>query len=407
MVEKAEVYTEGLKYETLWEEMAGKGLGDLCKEFLAKLAVKVDKPWILEALELGLSDMNTALITYSDAVLENLVKTYIRFDTACWSTYFDVAERKEKFANLLEYTQRDRYTIEAAEGVRVATATEVNEAIFETIGGREIKLVNSPDLTLSEKDFKLLNTIAWLFSGRWRYYLKAGFECEFFKGKLKRPEMEYIISMLPVINRVCELFEQTNGQVYYDLEEKLRHIKKAGKYKYPDFATDEVVPTFKIAYVYVQLKKMLDRRKKAYDHFGKCSYLVKEKNLNELSTEDKLLLREYYLYLTNPGYRPANPEEVARAEKVMDICKELGQLIDNGAVSKQAFAVKVMTTLIGKKGRFASDKQINILVEAIDKAKREQEAIKIHAEAQSNAGEQKKSEFSLSAMSDMLGKGIV
>ena len=198
----------------------------------------MERPWIVDALLRGVSDSNPFLTMYSEEQIKEMVVLVILCYYSMFNAFFSVSSGDVKLEELVKKTRQNRYTVNASNGKRVATSGEVSEGIYYVVNDYTVKLVDEPTLFLTEKEEKFIWMMAWALTGRWRYFIQSGYNVKYENGVLAEPEIKYIWSVRNVIYRMCELL--TSSDMYPDIVEKLREIKKAGTYKYPDYADDEI-----------------------------------------------------------------------------------------------------------------------------------------------------------------------
>ena len=128
------------------------------------------------------------------------------------------------------------------------------------------------------------------------------------------------------------------------------------------------------------------------------------------STEEKMKLREGYHCLLHPD----NSEESAKNDEFIEtnrkLCDKIREAVGDGLLENTDFAVKVATTITKNNYRFCSDKQRNVLVDAIsrsDKARESKETKQKAEEASAGTLADASSVFSIASISNMLGKGEI
>lgn len=385
------------------------------KEIQIINSVETNRPWLVSLILYHLSDDNPNFSMYETTKVDELASLLIRYYNCSWNVFFDVANGSLDLEKLLQHTSQDRYLIEGDDWSRVATKKEVEEAIYEDYEDYRddnsysiVKLVNKPILKIEEKDVRFLNTLVWTFTGRWRYYIRAGFKCEYNGNKLKEPEIKYVTNILNVLNRVCELLE--NPSYLDDIITNIKKIKKAGAYKYPEFANDEVIPREKVVFVVNQLSKLLPKNKsniqyKAY----KILSANKNTPISRYSTEDKLTIRQAYIE-TKHGITGGEKED-KEIEEVKTLCDKIRQGSIDGIINYNDFAMKIVRTISANGYRRCSIKQKNILVEAVNrieiksKTNEQIETVEKMTEA-NNTKDSTGGIFSIAGISDLLGRGM-
>ena len=384
-------------------------------------AVTSDKPWLVNIMLYYLSDYNPAITMYQADIVEKLVNLLIDYYDSSWSAYFDISTGEVDLKTLVEYNSQSRYMIDAANGMRVATVNEVNEAIFNVIDDVEIGLINDPETKLEDSKYKFILLFLWSVTGLWRYYLKAGFTAEFDKSGLVGTEIKYIANINIILSRMCELLREEG--YYSSVIKTLKSIKRLGTYKYPTYANDEIEPEEKIVFVVNQVSRLMPKNKTRI--MFEASDILKKSggNVSKMTTENKLVLRKCLYEIRNPK-ADAEVTSNRTMKEIKDLCEEIRQAVINKKLRSNDFAVKVASTIMRSGYIRCSEKQKGVLVEAINKLRvaenREKQAnilakaIKAQqdnqsknqseaSENQSDAG----SGFNLASMSDLLGKGMM
>lgn len=158
---------------------------------------------------------------------ESLVRLLINYTNGCWPIYFEGV----KVEPLFPYMKTCIYHIQAETGYRVATTSEVENGVIGLIA--EVK-DNIP-----EKDQQLLKLLSWSFDGNWRTFRDAGYKVTFNDDRtVATTYMQMLRQASTELNELID-FMIEGHQFDYDML-VLRKVKRAGKYKYPGFAFDEV-----------------------------------------------------------------------------------------------------------------------------------------------------------------------
>lgn len=374
----------------------------------------IDKPWIVRAITVGLSDTNPFLRMYTRDSIIKMIKLLSKLNTSMFQNFFDISSGDIDPEKLLKYTSYDCYKIEATNGLRIATQNEVDEAIYQYFGDKVIKLINEPIMALDNKELTFFNTFTWAVTGYWRYYIKAGFECSYNGNSLKEPEINYIMKISNVLFRMCQLLDEGYCNTIID---KIKHIKRLGKYSYPKYAEDEVYPDEKFVFVFNQIKKIMPYKKNS-EQMKVLSIIKRNRNMNinSYSTEDKLFIREVYCNIKYNKDTKENEYDASKVIEIKNLCDIVIQGTTDGFISSNEFVFKIIETLKKNGYRKCSDKQKSIIIEAINKintAKKSKEQIeainKVVAENKGDTSEinADSDSFNIAGMSDLLGKGIM
>ena len=241
-----------------------------------------------------------------------------------------------------------------------------------------------------------------------------------------------------VLNRAADILE--NETLYTDTLSKMEKIKKAGKFKYPEYAEDEIEPAEKFVFVVNQMHKLVESSYRT-PIINNAYYLLKKNkdiDFSRWTTEDKIKLRMYYCSIKYgaeiEGLVDTNTKE---SFEVKELCEKVKSGIKRGIINKNDFVAKIIATLEKNGYTRCSQKQKSIINDAIAKielASIKESEIKAfedanssnilnefaemnaeadntdrsYEEASTEAAEtaaSKNFEFSISGMSDLLGNG--
>lgn len=372
-------------------------------------------PWLVAECLYAISDFNPASNILPTKDLKELYDMTVRLNKALWMPKYDLDNEKNNIVSLINYYEQPRYCIDAADGSRVATKNEVNEAIVNICVDSMIEIYNKPAVRLEKSQINFINLLMWALTGFWRYYIRVGLKCSFDSNNKVKEAMNTILKdNIAVFNRFCELLE--DGSYYINTIEELKRIKKLGPYDYPEYAADEVKPNETIAFVINQVEKIMPKQKGKT--LWRCEKLLKDKKygyIKQYSTDDKIAFRKGYIELRNPGFFDGDDIK-ARMEseytEVKELCEKIKSAVIDGLCDNNEFAVKVASTLIRNNYSRCSQKQKNVLIKAIkdidEKRKIINSSQKIMEEVNSIQTKNISTEnYSLDNLSDLLGKGLL
>lgn len=412
-MEKVDV--EMLSFDTLY--------GYLTTEEYEKVEILISfggSMYLVDTLLYYVSDQNPGITMADTNKLKEIITLANRIYNSTWSAMFDINTGSLDIEKLIKYSKQSRYCIEAAGGFRVATLNEVDEGLVKLCGDEVVELVDSPVVKLSDEEESFINLFTWAITGKWRYYIKAGFECKFTaNGKLDEPEIKYILKISKVLNRMCELFEE--GKFYDYVIGKLKGIKKLGIYKYPEYASDEVGPDESITFVINQVDKLMPRYKNIAQK--RCARLLESRRkgfIKNFTTEEKIMFRKVYIELKHPELNQQKYIDSERTKETKEFCDRIRQGVADGLLDINDFAVKVVGTLSKYSYRHCSEKQRAIIIGAInrieacrsveDTTKKIENAIE-NSEDSFNKEESEsgitKAWLGLEGLSDLLGDGVL
>lgn len=381
--------------------------------------------WLVEELIYTLSDSNPGIAVSLPEKIIKLTNLTTRLHRAMWSPVFDRDNEEFDFEKMVQYTEQTRYVINAAFGERVATESEINEAIFQIVAGEVIHLENKPAVKIDDSEKAFILMVTWALTGYWRYYKAIGLEISFKpSGEVAESIGSVVLRQTKLFDRFCELLE--NQEYYNGVLDKLRKIKKLGKYKYPGFAQDEVKPDIPISFVINQVVKLMPRYKRGtvYKAYRILESGGKLSTGRELSVENKILLRKALIELKQPGTIDKTDSEISsknleseeRIAETKKLCDFIRAGVADGIYSQNEFPIKIVGTLSKRNYRGCSDKQRKFLVEAVniisfrrkgaeqaDQINKSMEELGIFKETNSPDVEV----FQLDGISDLLGKGLL
>ena len=389
-------------------ENIGQYIPNDLAELVRTTAIQFNNPcWIVKELLYNLSDDNPIMAVMGNEKLSKLANLAVEIAFSIDNVWNQIVSGKLKMDTLYEYTRQDRWVIDAADGERVATKNEIDEGIVYNAGRKFIELKNKPIESIENSQEIFLNMFMWLISGYWRYYLKAGYKVEWTKDRALKESVEtYILNVENVLLRMCELFS-TN---YFDnLINKLKYIKKLGKYKYPEYASDEIEADNKIIFVINQVGVLMPKKPKSTIQSKAFGILKrnKGKSIQHYTVEEKILLRKCYYELKDELNNGKFNGSFERSKDIEDICNTIREAAVNGTLPNTDFSLKIVQTLMNKGYVKCSERQMAILVEALNKikkAEKQNEQIKA-IEAMSDDDNDQYDMLSLTDISDLLGSG--
>lgn len=355
--------------------------------------------WILEETLAALSDNNSALTFYQSSLVLDLVFLSLKLYKITFpitGSWIDMDESKIKdLITLSEYRQQDRYMIEASNGTRPCTKDEVNEAIYQYSGDKLVSIFNQPSVSLTDEENRQLNMFIWMLHGRWKYYLLCDMKCAWRSGKLEYPTIYYIKSNLDVLSSFCD-YVLENPSCYNDLVDKLRKIKRMGKYKYSDWEVDSIDPQYSISFVRNQIISILKNKRfdkgdwevhrivQSQSPLTASKYLKHSRttsNNGVLTVEEKLTLRKYYVEylkaqqeLKSKGQSSSNGDSSGDSgnssvdSELYNMCTSITGYVEKGILRKDEFALRIIDTLKSRGYVYASYKQRQVLIDTLSKA---------------------------------------
>lgn len=314
---------------------------------------KLDKPVLLSKLLDMISDDSPYIRHIGEAKTLSLARLAKEYFNTCWSAYLDTSMGGVKLDTLIKYSEYIVYHVQAPNGFRVATENEIKNGVEE--------LVAKTTPVLSDEEAEHLNLLLWTFKGQLRYYKKAGLSFTYTDGKLDDTDYQL----------VCKAGQKLRGMIdwisvggnYERALASLKIGKKASKYKYPNFAKDEIiceVSPKQIQYL-CELNIVGKGLTDTQFEVKRILYRVKKDNYKPLPHEITLMRKAY-----NEVVNGVTENSTQKLGTTIDaLCEKLDKGKATGLIDSNHFAFKIVNT-IRKTGR-CSDKQLNILREAENK----------------------------------------
>lgn len=307
--------------------------------------------------------------TLKDQHREALARFLITYTDSCFAYVFDGV----KIDNILPYMKTEIYHVNAAEGYRVATVSEVENGV--------LGLVKEVRDNIPEQDQKLLNLYQWTLDGNWRYFRAAGYKVDFDENhRVSTTPYQMIIQSANELNKLIDYLNE-GKQFDYDLT-VLRKLKRAGKYKYPTYARDEIKADISIKVLMFNLSKRLPRGSSNADIRKALSLTIrynaeeerKAKNRGKnrfakgfkLEPSDVSFLREVYQHLEESGSTASYDRNSIQIDKNKEICDKIEAGRDAGYIASNHFVFRIIETLKRFGYKKVSTKQLEILNSALN-----------------------------------------
>lgn len=369
---------------------------------------KFEQPYLVDAMLYVISDEYTRKLSPNE--LRDMFKLLVRYNSASMKLVLHLGLKRISLEKLVEYTTSTVYYTKClGSGIyRIASKNEVESGILEL----------EPDITqnTNEDDTKLLCMLAWQFSGKLRYYKMAGYSYTYKNNRLLDTPYDLIKRAEESINNTIEILETDIDRVY-ELIERLEAIKKKGKYKYPDYAVDDIVPELSIKQIVYMLQTTDADYFLKYKHHYQCLKLIesiknKSSSITHLTVEEKQLIRRVYNEIQKPGTVGSECEELKYSDQsfdseLKDKCDRLLRARDTKVMTGKEFVFKVIFTLMKSSYSKCSEKQMAVIDSALEKLDEMDRANKNSSETSVQSKPEFETQGSLSAISELLGKGML
>lgn len=355
---------------------------------------KMDRPYllnqILEILADGSKD-EKAVNNSNRLKLFRLAKEYFQ---VCFSAYLDYSMKDINLEELLKYSTKTIYSTFTSNGLRISTESEVENGVEELV----------PDITrnIDEEIENNLYLMLWTFSGKLRYYKKAGYNYTYVDNKLSETVYTLILRAGKGLRQLIDWV--SNKGEYEKAVAVLKLSKKHNKYKYPNYAPDEIKPDISVKQI---------------------QYLCSTRIYGSGATDNQREAKRVLFKIKKEFYKPS-PYEISIMRKayneiklgithregdvidpvVQDLCNKLIEGADRGLISREHFAFKIIDSI--QKFHKCSEKQLAILRDAeevMDKTVIKETKDKKAKEKEEADTTSSKSE--LMSMYDALNSGII
>lgn len=291
-----------------------------------------------------------------------LLRLLLRYVDSCWPVYLEGV----KIDNLFPYMQTTVYHVNAADGYRVATINEVANGVSSLVG----EVTDN----IPEKDQRLLKLLQWTFDGSWRTFKSAGYDIKFNSDRtVATTYMQMLGQAGKELNDLVDYMD--DGKQFDYCLTTLRNVKRAGKYKYPQYAPDEIKVDVSLKQLIFMLKQQLPKGSSNPD-IRRAWYLVlhtysDSKGQKNPNPSDVAFLRNVYTELTTKGssfsgnIKQDDEDRRLEQQKLKDKCDRLLAGRDNHLIKSNHFAFKIIETLQRIEYSRVSIKQMTILEDAL------------------------------------------
>ena len=338
--------------ELKYNQIAGIVGIEQYEEFLD--VIEDSKMQLIKDLAIQLSDEKIGLMGLNDRNKGALARLVIQYGRNMEPVINDTKVNVDRMAN---GARRYIYRMDAVNGIRIATNTEIEDGALGLI--EEVKY------TISEENFRLVKLMAWTVHGRHRDLIDG-------VGKYVDKNLPLYEKIIVSANDLIKLFNWVSQPVQYleDRDKLLKMNKVIEEYKYPDYAYDEVKSEYSPRQLVYYLDKNLPRGSSDKDTRRALNLVINFKKTKyfRLGPMEKQLLRKEY----EKAIKVVKKEEETGSQ-LKDDCEKLLKARKDGLVDKNHFAFKIIETLRGFGYSRCSEKQYDIIRDALLKVKEAKE----------------------------------
>ena len=312
------------------------------------------KTWLIDSTLFIISDNSPIRIDKNNMI--SLAKMLRSYSKNCWHA----AVSKLDLTKLLKYRYEEVYYTRVFGGLRVSTTGEIARGVK----GLEIK--RTPRIT--DDVYKKLCLLQWTFEGKSYFYKQAGFSVTYDNnGKVKE---DFYTLIKQSANALVELFNWMENTKEFDKSiEILKKASKAKAYKYPSYSPDEVEED-------ISIKTLLNSARKTIkpgstdENYRKALHLLIKSDKCKLEPIEisfiRLMYEKYIVEIQlNGGIEEASQEQLDSISELKDKCETLLNERYKGKIRSDHFVYKIITTLRNSNYAKCSEKQMNIINDAL------------------------------------------
>lgn len=338
------------------------GTSELYNTFKNIISDKIEKTDLMKNILNIISDQ-TPYSNLSDDTRHKLVLALKTHFDCVWVL---INVNNTNVDRLIKGMYEDVYYIKAYNGIRVATQSEVENGVVSLIEKRDWKLGEQ-----GEEIYKQFNIMMWSITGRLRYYTAAGLKYTWDKETgLVETYLQLLSRSTPVMNSLYDLLKDNNK--YDSIVSAINKSIRRGKFKYPNFAVDEVKTNLSSKQLIFNANKVLWNYADDFSESKRLLMRIKKDNRFKPTPLDISKLREDYETATSVSYQSKNKKtnKDNLTDKQLDVktkCELIEQAVKDGKLSSSDWGNKIATTLKKHKYRFCSDKQYRIINDTVSK----------------------------------------
>ena len=349
------VYTYNKTLEII-QEMGGS---DLYNTFNNIISDKIDKTDLMINVLNIISDQTP----YSNISDDTRYKLVLALKTHFDTVWFIVNVNNAKIDRLINGMYEDVYYINAYNGIRVATQSEVENGVVSLIEKRKWVLGER-----GEEIYKQFNIMMWSVTGRLKYYSAAGLHYTWGDDGPVETYFQLLSKSTPIMK---ELYAMLREEGEFDrIVALLNKSIKKGKFKYPNFAVDEVKVDLSVRQLIFNADKILWGYEHAFNS-KKLLTRIKKDSKFKPTPLDISKLREDYQKATSVSFKGVEQktDDVldSRQLDVKNKCEIIEKAIKDGKLKEDDFGGKVAETLKKNNYRYCSNKQYDILISTTNK----------------------------------------
>lgn len=313
------------------------------------------KTWLIDSTLFIISDNSPIKIDKNNMV--SLAKMLRSYSKDCWHA----AISKIDLPKLLKYRYEEVYYTQVFGGLRVSTTGEIARGVK----GLEIK--QTPRIT--DEVYKKLCLLQWTFDGKSYFYRQAGFNVTYDENGKVREDFYTLIKQSA--NALVELFDWMGNTNEFDSNiEILKKASRAKAYKYPSYSPDEVEEDISIKTLLNSARKTIKPGSSDENYRRALHLLIKSDKCKLEPIEISFIRTMYEKYIieiqVNGGVEAPSQEQLDSIAELKEKCETLLNARYKGKIRSDHFVYKIITTLRNANYTKCSEKQMNIIDDALD-----------------------------------------
>ena len=359
----------------------------------------VDRTDLMDNVLDILRDDSVYSLTLQDRQREALTRLLLRYSRAYISLFLSGV----RIDGLLKYTQTKIYHVNAVNGYRIATKSEVEQAVAS--------LMAEVTDNIPEKEQRLLKLFQWTLDGDRKLFKSLGYELEFSEDrKLKTSYFQMLVMAGNELNELMDFMEDEKR--FESCVAKLKKIKRKGKYKYPEYAVDEIQSEMTIKQLVYKLKPLLPIGSSNPD-IRRALHLIltwerDTKLQNNADPLDIAMMRRVYASLSGQTDTIYNQTVEDDSQLNREKCERLLKAKRAGEISQSDFVFKIISTLKKSNYKKVSPKQLAIIDTALEKLDKNLKESKENLEREKFVQSKlDKSTIDIFDMATVLGDGLI
>lgn len=352
-------------YNKTIEVIREMGNTDLYNTFVNVSSDKISNTYFMEKILYLLSDQSAKVLN-DDLRYKLVLAIKTHFELVWIISYTGVGSLEKIVDNMYE----DIYYINAYSGIRVATVSEVESGAIGLTAKRRWVLGER-----GEELYRQYSLMMWSITGKFRRYVKSGVDTEDITNRNMGDEfLNALVNSREVMGK---LYDTLRKQGEHDrIVATINKYIRNGKFKYPDFAVDEVKTDISTKRILYKADKLIWKFKDDFGDSKKLLAKMKKYPDMKLTPLEVSKVREDFERANSVCYKGRLVENcndlTGKQLEIKEKCDIIEKAVQDGLIAKGSWGDKISTTLKDKGYKFCSEKQMNILVNTINDIQKKQ-----------------------------------